>query len=500
MADSERVESRNPAQPQDVVFSEDCPYSSVNTAVAHARAAARDWGRRSLSERSDAMSRWKAAVAAQAEALARLITREMGKTLPESRLEVRSVIEKVDICLRPEVLARTCDWGFDASGSRRGECRYVPHGVMAVIGPFNFPAHLPNGHFVPALLAGNTVIFKPSEKTPAVGRMLGELMQVAGFPPGVFTVLQGGAEVAARLVGHADIDGVLFTGSWQVGRRIMEANLDRPGRLLALEMGGNNAAVVMPSANMAQAVIECARSSFITTGQRCTCTRRIIVHESVMPAFRRALCQVASSLVVDAGDAAHPVFMGPIVSAAAADAALAFQTQLAAWGGKILVRASRIDREGSFVTAGVVEVDATGLGQADQSAIPTNGRGSLFAAGRDIEAFAPVVQLSAATSLADALRQANATQFGLAAAIFSNEPGEWEEFRESVRVGCVNLNTGTAGASSRLPFGGFGLSGNHRPAGSASVDYCSAPVASMVERSADAPLPPGMRLDAKWLG
>ena len=132
-------------------------------------------------------------------------------------------------------MSRVAEYEARINDTRTGRCRFKPHGVMAVIGPFNFPAHLPNGHFVPALLMGDTVVVKPSDKTPAVGQLMAELMHEAGAPAGVFNVIQGAADVASTLVNHDDIDGVLFTGSWPVGRRIMEANLDRPGRMLALE-------------------------------------------------------------------------------------------------------------------------------------------------------------------------------------------------------------------------------------------------------------------------
>ena len=227
---------------------------------------------------------------------------------------------------------------------------------MAVLGPYNFPAHLPNGHIVPALLLGNTIVFKPSEKGASVGQLLAELAHEAGFPAGVFNVVQGGAAIASRLSTHDGVDGVLFTGSFPVGRRILEANLDTPGRLIALEMGGSNPTVVTANADLRRAAIECARASFATTGQRCTCTRRIIVEDSVADRFVPMFLKVASNLVVAAADDGVPAFMGPLVTAEARDAVLSAQHTLAS-RGRLLLEASVLDRAGFFLTPGVVEID-----------------------------------------------------------------------------------------------------------------------------------------------
>jgi succinylglutamic semialdehyde dehydrogenase len=175
----------------------------------------------------------------------------------------------------------------------------------------------------------------------------------------VVNVVQGGADVARSLVEHDDIDGVLFTGSWPVGRAIIQANLDRPGRMLALEMGGNNAAVVLADADLKQAVTECVRSAFVTTGQRCTCTRRVIVHRGVADRFIGALCKAASNLIVGDPRATHPVFMGPIISDASRHAVWAFQAGASREGGEVLVPSAPIDTPegGWYLTPSVIRVD-----------------------------------------------------------------------------------------------------------------------------------------------
>ncbi len=473
--------STDPAQPDRVVWQGTPAPDHADRAVAAAAEAFAAWSGLSLDERIAHLRRFQQAVRDRAEELAGLITDEMGKTLAESRFEAGAVAGKVDITLDEISMRRVRDYEVAVSETRAGYCRFKPHGVMAVIGPFNFPAHLPNGHIVPALLLGNTVVVKPSERTPGVGQMLAELMDDAGMPAGVFNVVQGAAETAVRVLGHPNVDGILFTGSWPVGRRILETNLDTPGRIVALEMGGSNPAVIMADAPLRQAVVECARAAFATTGQRCTCTRRIILHRPIADRFLPAFCQAASSLLVGPGRSEEPVFMGPLVSDAAVEAVLDFQAQRAASGGRVLVEASRLERPGHFVTPGVVEVDA-------------------FTIDTDREVFGPLAQFSVVDDLDQAIAQANATSFGLAASIFTADDAAYERFFREVRSGCINRNTGTAGASSKLPFGGLGRSGNHRPAAAFAVDYCAYPVANMVETSEQVAVPAGVHWDDAWLG
>lgn len=466
-------ESRNPARPEEVVWSGSSDLSAVDRAVQAAQRAFPAWRDRTMDDRSAFLRRWADVTRTHAVRIGALITREMGKTLAEGAQEAALLSEKVATTLDEMVLARIRGYELPANATRTNRCTYRPYGVMAVVGPFNFPAHLPNGHWVPALLAGNTVVFKPSEKAPAVGALMGELMREAGAPEGVFQVVQGGAEVASALVNHAQVDGVLFTGSWPVGRRILQANLERPGRMVALEMGGSNPAVILPDADLRQAVIECVRCAFLTTGQRCTCTRRVIVHADVAERFIPAFLRCASTLVVGPGDAKEPVFMGPLVTREARDAAMAFQRAVAERGARVLLESTALDRPGWFLTPGVLQVPR-------------------FERATDREVFGPIVQIALTHSLEDAIEQANASDFGLAASIFTRDQSAIDAFMRGARAGCINVNCGTAGASGKLPFGGLGQSGNLRPAGAAMIDSCAAPLASMIERGDAATVPPGM--------
>ncbi|NBX25507.1 MAG: aldehyde dehydrogenase family protein [Planctomycetes bacterium] len=468
------VVSRDPAAPDHVVWSGSPRMAHVDEAVAAAREAFPAWRSRSMDERASLLRRFAEVCGRHAERLARTITAEMGKTLAESRAEAKLLQDKVSITLDPLTLSRVRDFEVDAGAGKVGRCQFRPLGVMAVVGPFNFPAHLPHGHWVPALLLGNTVVFKPSDRTPATGQLVAEIAEETGFPAGVFNVVQGGAEIASSLVCHPDIDGVLFTGSFPVGRRILEANLDRPGRMIALEMGGSNAAIVWHDADPRRAVLECLRSAYATTGQRCTCTRRVLVHEAMAERFITAFCKVASTAVIGAGTDPEPVFMGPVVSRQARDAVLERQVALAGLGGRVLMEAVALDRPGWFVGPGLVQV-------------PRFDRGS------DCETFGPLVQVSVVSDLDDAIAQANATDFGLVAAVFTRSDAVWRSCQDRIRVGCLNRNTGTAGASSRLPFGGLGRSGNLRPAGSFAVDLAAYPLASMEDGGEATVVPPGVR-------
>lgn len=494
------IVSHDPARPERVIWSGTPRLAHVDEAVDAARGALPAWARWSFERRAEALRAFQRVCKAREQAIADLLCDEVGKPMWEARQEAALLASKVDITLDRApgaALHRVLPLEVPVSETRVGRCFFKPHGVMAVLGPFNFPAHLPNGHIVPALACGNTIVFKPSDKAPATGHLLGELLLEAlesvGAPAGVVNVIQGAADVASGLSRHAGVDGVLFTGSWPVGRRILEANLDTPGRIVALEMGGNNPAVVMDDADLRQAVSECARSGFATAGQRCTCTRRVIVHEKVADRFIKGLVSAAEALAVGDPRSEKPVFMGPVIRKEAQEAVAAFVGSLERAGGEVLLRPATPGvpgcKGGHFVTPGIVRVDRFSLGE-------DAGRD----AGCDVEVFGPVVRVCVVKSLDQAIRQANASRYGLAAAIFTKDPAAAERFVLECRAGCVNVNNGTAGASSKLPFGGLGLSGNHRPAGAFSVDYCAYPVASMVESSAAAALSPGMTFEDAWLG
>lgn len=501
-----RVESRNPARPDAVVWSGVSNVDHVGAAVAAARAAAPAWMRWGRDRRFGVLRRFAELCKARAGAMAELICDETGKVMWEARGEASALASKVDITLDLSPiggLRRVDGFEFDmgaagGGGQKIGRAWFRPHGVMAVLGPFNFPAHLPNGHIVPALAMGNTVVFKPSDKAPGVGQMLVELLAEAlekeGAPNngrGVVNLVQGGADVAAALSSHNDIDGVLFTGSWAVGRKIIEANIDRPSRIVALEMGGNNPVIVLEDADLRQAAIEIVRCAFNTTGQRCTSTRRVIAHARIADRLIAVIEKASQALVFGDPRGKTPTFAGPIISESARRAVLEFQSDAVKAGAEAVVEAAPIEVRGGgwYISPSVLKVDRFTSEDAPASKD----------AGCDQEIFGPLLRVCEVRDTDEAIAQANATRYGLAASIFTRDQAAAERFLYECRAGCLNVNTGTAGASSKLPFGGVGLSGNHRPAGSFSLDYCAYPVAGMIEKGESAQVVEGMRWDEQWV-
>ena len=246
--------------------------------VAAARAAWPEWAARSISYRMEALRRFTNVVRNRDEEFATLIARETGKPMWEARTEVASVIAKVDISIN-SYGERTPMRRLEGAMGNKVAVRHKPHGVLAVLGPYNFPAHLPNGHIVPALLAGNTVVFKPSEKTPASGALLVECFHEAGIPPGVLRLLIGGAAEGKALAAEPGIDGLLFTGSAGAGAALARQFAEMPHKILALELGGNNPIVVWDAPELAATAAMIVQSAYLSAGQRCTAARRLIVED-----------------------------------------------------------------------------------------------------------------------------------------------------------------------------------------------------------------------------
>ncbi len=452
------MRSLNPANDEIVWEGEAAEASTCSAAVERARAAFGPWRRRPRSERIAILSEYADVLRREAAEIAELISRETGKPLWEARGEVVTMIGKVPLsisAMHERAGERTNDTDFG-----RATLRHRPHGVMAVLGPYNFPGHLPNGHIVPALLAGNCVVFKPSEHTPAVGQRMVDLLRKAGVPPGVVELVQGGRETGAALL-NCMVDGVLFTGSAAAGRNLRRTFADRPEVILALELGGNNPLIAWDGE--ADAIAEIViQSAFITTGQRCTCARRLIVPQGTAgERIVEAVAERTDRLRVGAWDDPDEPFMGPLIAARPAGAAAATE---AAWVGRGAKRIRALGpiaaRPSSFVSPGII--DGTGI------VIP------------DDEVFAPLLTVHRAKDFRQAIKLANATRFGLSAGLVSGDDALWEIFLDEIRAGVVNRNRPTTGASGGMPFGGIGESGNHRPSAFYAADYCAYPMASLI--------------------
>jgi len=451
--------------------------ADIKRAAGAARACFAQWAATPLEQRVAVCLRFRDLLRQDAEALARIIAEEVGKPLWEARTEVAAMAGKVDISVQAYG-ARTGDTQAKvADGS--AVLRHRPHGVFGVFGPYNFPGHLPNGHIVPALIAGNTVVFKPSEYAPRTALKTVQLWQQAGLPAGVINLVNGGRDTGIALGAEPLLDGVLFTGSCQTGIALHKQFGGQPGKMLALEMGGNNPLVVwdVDANDVDAAVHHAVMSAFISAGQRCTCARRLVVPDTPAgAAFVKRLVEVAATLAVGASDAEPQPFMGPVVSAAVAARLVRAQADMVARGGVALLQMRQTDPHAGFVTAGIVDVtDAVGIA--------------------DEEWFGPLLQVIRAGTFEAAIEVANATEFGLAAALLSNDAALWQRFSQQVRAGIVNWNRPTTGAASSAPFGGVGKSGNHRPSAYYAADYCAYPVASIETGALALPatLSPGLR-------
>ncbi|WP_029131242.1 succinylglutamate-semialdehyde dehydrogenase [Sandarakinorhabdus limnophila] len=445
------------------------PVGGVAAAVARARAAASGWARRPLAERIAIVRAFKAAVEADADAFAQMIARETGKPLWETRTEVASVAAKVEISITAQT-ERAGEKAAEAAGVRQ-MLRHKPHGVLAVLGPYNFPAHLPNGHIVPALMAGNVIVFKPSEQTPAVADFMAGLWTKAGLPEGVLNLVHGGGDVGRELAGAA-IDGLLFTGSAHVGAALARQFADTPHRILALEMGGNNPLVAWDLTDIEAAAATVVQSAFLSAGQRCTNARRLIVGPG-SDALVEAVLALADRLIVGAPFDEPQPFMGPVISNAAADGLERGWAQLQAAGGRVMRPLVRARADRPLLSPAII--DMTGHAPPDD------------------ELFGPVLQIVRVPDWDAAIAAANATRFGLAAGLIGGDAARFDDFWARSRAGIVNWNRPTNGASSAAPFGGIGASGNHRPSAYYAADYCAFPVATLAADALGGGISTGLR-------
>lgn len=430
----------------------------VKLAFDAATSAFENWSALTLEERLVPIQKFKIIAIARKAEMAKLIAQETGKQLWDATGEAGAVAGKVDVSLT----AYTDRTGANERETAFGNAalQHRPHGVMGVLGPYNFPAHLPNGQILPSLIAGNTVVFKPSEQTPAVGQLLMEFYAEAGFPDGVVNLVQGARETGAAVLNNDKLDGLLFTGSAKTGAFIHKHFGGRPEIVLALEMGGNNPLIVWDAKDASAAASLVGQSAFITSGQRCTCARRLIVPMGAEgDAVIDAVLRFMDRITLGAWDEA-PATMGPLISGDIAGHVVKAASELETNGAKVLRPAQLTERGNAFVSPGLYDV--SGIDVADE------------------EIFGPVLTVMRVASWHDAIAAANNTRFGLAAGLISDDSNLWQDFRKRIRAGVVNFNRPTTGAAGFLPFGGPGASGNHNPGAYYAADFCAWPMASQV--------------------
>ncbi|PIS11999.1 MAG: succinylglutamate-semialdehyde dehydrogenase [Bdellovibrio sp. CG10_big_fil_rev_8_21_14_0_10_47_8] len=453
----------SPADLNDLVMTVPFSHAHVDVAVDSAKKAFLGWARLSQEERNQYLLRLKETFETMKDEMAEAICRDTGKPKWEGLSEASALVNKIDITLRYSLDLVREERIPNALPQVDGVIRHKPRGVMAVIGPFNFPAHLPNGHIIPALAAGNTVVFKPSEQTPYVGQMMAKAFEKSEFPEGVFNMIQGDGETGRKIVIHDKVDGILFTGSYEVGLKIKQETMAHYWKLLALEMGGKNATVVWADADMDKAIYETLVGAYMTSGQRCSCTSRVIVHPSLAEEFTERFYQAAKRLTI--GHWSENPFMGPLINAAAVEKYVRFQEIANRESCENLMRGKQLDlkHKGYYVTPSIHLVKKFDPNSVYQKS----------------EIFGPNVAIYQSKDFDETLKIVNSTGFGLVMALFSKDEALYKRALLEARVGLLNWNRTTNGASSRLPFGGMDKSGNDRPSAHYAIQYCTVPVSSL---------------------
>jgi succinylglutamic semialdehyde dehydrogenase len=446
----------------------------VDRAIGAALQAFEEWANLPINERIDYLLSFRDELEEEKNTLALVIAQETGKPLWESKGEVDAMLAKIAISI--DAYQVRCPNTTLPQSANVVKTHHKPHGVAVVLGPFNFPGHLPNGHIIPALLAGNTIVFKPSELTPLVGEFIAQIWQRSGLPEGVLNLVQGGRDTGNYLTEHPYLNALFFTGSWETGKKLSEKFATHPDKILALEMGGNNPLIIDSVKNLKAAAYTTIQSAFLTAGQRCTCARRLIVIESEQGrAFAHALVDLMQKIRVGPYTDEPEPFMGPVIHLNAAQNFLKKQASLLELGGKALVEMKQIKEGLPFLSPGLIDV-------SEVHHVP------------DEEIFGPLLQLTYAKNLSDAIEKANHTVYGLSAGILTDQADHFDIFYRKIRAGVINWNTPLTGASSSAPFGGIGNSGNHRPSAFYAADYCSYPVASTESCLLQMPskMPPGI--------
>lgn len=444
--------------------------SQVDAAFSAARSAFGPWWDLSVESRIEIAKAYRDNVKASSDELALLIARETGKPIWESKTEASAVAAKIDLSI-DAFRNRRDTTQFEIAGAL-AVTRYKPHGICGVLGPFNFPAHLANGHIVPALITGNVCIFKPSEMTPAVGQWMVEKWLESGLPLGVLNLVQGGRDVGEAIASHTELDGLFFTGSSAAGKALHKTLAPFPQKILALEMGGNNPLIVHDIKDHKAAAYLTVLSAYMTAGQRCTCARRLILIDNAEGReFLNSLQKMIGRITFGFFNDEPQPFMGSLISSAAGNHLLTAQDELIARGAEPIIRMQNQRNCEALISPGLLDVT-----QVDKLG--------------DEELFGPLLNLCWVKNFDEAVEEANNTNYGLSAGLLSDNERYYRQFIHEVRAGIVNWNRQTTGASGKLPFGGCGLSGNHRPSAYFAVDYCSYPVASIESQALSLPEKP----------
>jgi succinylglutamic semialdehyde dehydrogenase len=458
---SNYIKSFNPSDSSLISCHKITSKDAINTYINNSLITGRIWSSYSFSKRKNALMSFQRILIKNQSDLAAMIALETGKSKVESAQEVVGAINKIDLTIQA-YQDRVLSFNKKFSSTIL-QLSNKPLGTILVLGPFNFPVHLPLGHIFPAILSGNCILYKPSEHVFGVTKLLMNYFDQSSILDNVVQFVYGGSQEAEYLISKSNINGIFFTGSYNTACLISRQISDRPEILFAMECGGNNPLVISSYKNQKVVLDSIIKSAYLTSGQRCTCARRLIVVDNVKNrALIKQLVKKVNLLKIGLVGDEKDFILGPLISEQACDNVIKFSNKLIKIGGKVLVKCKRLDRLGFYVSPGLIDMSGCVTSLPDE------------------ECFGPLLQLIFVQNFFEACELANNTSYGLSASLFSVSKNEFNQFFNIVNAGIVNWNQPTNGASSQLPFGGVGKSGNFRPAGFAAIDSCVYPVSSIL--------------------
>lgn len=462
----EKISKTCPGDISNHLWDASIDYKNIDKVVDSAIEGFQTWRKTDILERIQFLKKYQEIATQRKEEIAFAIAIETGKPLWEARTEAGAVAAKVGVTITDSLKRIEQETINDVLPSIDGHIIRKPLGPSLVIGPFNFPCHLANGQILSALLTGNSIIFKPSEKTIYSSQLLIEIFHQAGFPKGVVNFINGTAKTTQDILKHPAIKGIFFTGSYNVGKKILEAVGTDITKLVALELGGKNTTIIHKDTDINHALPELLRACYLSSGQRCTSTSMIIVHKTIEQEFINRFKEITEKIIVD-----HPTqhavdpFMGPLIDKIALEKYNASIKLGEDNGAEALlgIRDLGLNYEGHYAAPTIHY-----LSEAKKSNPFTQE-----------EIFGPNCCFTSYENIEDAINLANISDYGLAASIFTQDKDIYKLCVRDIDAGIINLNRSTVGASSRLPFGGVKNSGNHHPAAVSMVDHTVSTVASL---------------------
>ena len=440
-------------------------YDHIEAVVVSAQKGFETWRKLTFDERITYLKKYQEIVRSKKDDIAMALALEVGKPLWEAKTEAAALDSKVSVTITDSYERIKQETLKDVMPKIDGHVIYRPLGPSFIIGPFNFPCHLANGQILAALLAGNSIIFKPSEKTIYSAQLMMECFHEAGFPEGVINFINGTGYTASKLTSDKRIKGVFFTGSKGVGLKILENTHKDLNKLVALELGGKNSTIIHHDTNISHALPELLRACFLTTGQRCTSTSMILVHKKIEQEFINQFKAVTERIRVGHPTSKPDPFMGPLIDEHAEKLYFDFCNFGKEEGAEEILAPRKLDVgfKGHYVSPSIHYAKKPDLnGKFIQEEI--FGPNCFFIPYEDIE---------------EAIHIANCTQYGLAASVYTRSPEIYQLCLRDIEAGLLNLNRSTVGATARLPFGGLKNSGNHHPAAVSMIDHCVGTVASL---------------------